>query len=298
MEILVVGGTGFIGRSLCRVLADQGYEVIVSAPDKHNLSDPRLRFVPWRGADGHSLSKIIEGVFAVVNLAGVTVAQRWTSKHKEVIYASRIESTRLLVAGIGQAKNRPKKLINASAVGYYGDAGDAVIDETSGPGSGFLSRLCEDWEKQADEANAHGVAVIKLRLGVVLGRAGGALAKMLPPFKLGLGGPLGSGEQWMSWIHRDDVIGLVLFLLASESASGVINAVAPQPVTNKEFSRTLGKVLGRPAFLPAPAFILKCLLGEMGGMLLTGQRVLPQRAMALGYKFQYPDLEGALRACV
>jgi hypothetical protein len=211
---------------------------------------------------------------------------------------SRIESTRSLIEAIAKAKQKPGFLLNASAVGYYGPRGDELITEESPPGTDFLSRVCVEWEEEAKKAEPLGVRVIRLRTGIVLGPNGGALAKMVPPFKLFVGGPLGSGMQWMSWIHRDDEVGLILHLIENSRASGAVNATAPNPVRMKEFCQTLGKVLHRPCWAPVPAFALRLMLGEMADMLLTGQRVLPTAAQKLGYQFRYPHLNEALQACM
>src|SRR5439155_1366153 len=222
----------------------------------------------------------------------------WSAPQKELIRQSRVLATRTLVDAVAAAEPRPKVLVNASAVGYYGPRDDEAVDESAGPGTGFLADVCQAWEQEALRAEELGLRVVRLRLGVVLAAHGGALARMLPPFRAFVGGPIGSGGQWMSWIHRDDVTGLVLDALANDAYRGPVNATAPQPVTNRDFASMLGRTLARPAWLPTPAFALRLALGEMAELLLTGQRVLPGVANRFGYPWRYPELGGALRASV
>jgi len=231
----------------------------------------------------------------MVHLAGEPIAQRWTEAAKKRIYDSRVEGTRRLVNALKAQSDRPGVLVCASAVGIYGSRGDEILTETSAPGTGFLPRLAEDWEQAARTAEALGIRVISLRLGVVLGH-GGALAKLLLPFRLGVGGRLGSGRQWMSWIHIDDLVNLIVFALSNVTLSGAVNAVAPHPVTNAEFTRELARALHRPAIFPVPGFALKLLFGEMASMLLGGQRAIPQAALAAGFQFRYSELGSALAA--
>jgi hypothetical protein len=266
-----MGGTGFIGRRLAESLA----------------------------AAGHSVSAVGRGgepgeADAIVNLAGEPIAQRWTREAKRKIRESRIVGTRRLVQALAQLPKRPGVLVSASAIGYYGNRGDEILTESSAPASGFLAELCRDWEKEADAAESLGVRVVKLRIGVVLGSGGGALARMLPPFKMGVGGRLGSGKQWMSWIHIDDVAGLIRFALDDPTIRGPVNATAPNPVTNAEFTGILASALHRPAFMPVPAVALKTLFGEMSSVLLDSQRVLPRVAESAGYQFKYKALPPAL----
>jgi uncharacterized protein (TIGR01777 family) len=236
----------------------------------------------------------VDGIF---NLAGEPIAaKRWTHAQKERIKTSRVQSTRALVNAIATAKDKPKFLINASAVGYYGPHGDETITEESGPGDDYLSRVCVAWEEEASKAEAYRVRVVLVRTGIVLGKGKGALAKMVPPFKFFAGGPLGSGNQWMPWIHIEDQLGLLLFLLDNETARGPFNATAPNPVTMTEFGKTLGDVLNRPSWATVPAAVLTLLVGEMAEMLLNGQRAVPQAALKLGYEFKYPTLMPALQS--
>jgi hypothetical protein len=241
-------------------------------------------------------ARALEGVEAVVHLAGENIGQRWTPASKERIWRSRVEGTRLLAEAIAASPAPPKVFISASATGYYGDRGDEALDEGAAPGRGFLAELCQAWEQAAQTAAAAGTRVVNPRFGVVLSARGGALARLLPVFRLGLGGSLGSGRQYMSWVDMDDLVQAVLFLLSREEFSGPVNVTSPNPVTNAEFTRTLARVLGRPALFRVPAFALQVLLGEMAReALLSGQRVLPARLQAAGFQFRYPELEASLR---
>ncbi len=236
---------------------------------------------------------------AIVNLAGESIASgRWTAARKAAIRSSRVEATRALVDAAAAASPRPKVLVNASAIGYYGAHGDEPLDETAAPGADFLARVCVEWEAEARRAEALGLRVVLLRLGVVLAPDGGALSAMLLPFRAGLGGAIGGGRQWMSWVHRDDVVGLLREAVGNAEYAGPVNATSPNPVTNRDFTRALGRALHRPTVLPVPGIGLRLLLGEMATMLLTGQRVLPKAAERLGYAWQQPELPAALERCV
>jgi uncharacterized protein (TIGR01777 family) len=300
MKLVVAGGTGFIGSALCARLREQGHTVTVLTRSRDpGAPSTAGRSVTWEPGVPGAWEEAIEGVDGLINLAGEPlVAKRWSEAQKERIRASRVGTTRALVAAIGKARAKPKFLLNGSAVGYYGPRGDEPLTEEAQPGSDFLARLCVEWEGEAVKAQGYGVRPICLRTGIVLARGGGALAKMVPPFKFFIGGPLGSGGQWMSWIQLEDEIGLILFLIANPAASGSFNATAPNPVTMKEFCKALGEVLNRPSWAPVPALALRMLLGEMADVLLTGQRVLPSQAEKLGYQFRYPTLYGALQACM
>ncbi|MCS6859827.1 MAG: TIGR01777 family oxidoreductase [Abditibacteriales bacterium] len=299
MKIVITGATGFIGTALCKALTEAEHEVIAltrHASAQQRLGD-RVSCATWDGQSAGEWEKTLDGADAVVNLAGESIAARWNAAKKEKIRASRVNATRALVQAMSKAHWRPKVLVNGSAVGYYGPRGDEELTEESSPGNDFLAEVCQAWEAAAVEAEPLGVRVVRLRIGVVLGEGGGALSKMLPPFKMGVGGPTGSGQQWMSWVHRDDVVGLIQFALERDDVQGALNATAPNPVRNREFAQTLGKVLHRPAFLPTPALAMRLLFGEMAdALLLTGQRVLPAAAQRLGYQFRYPDLMSALQA--
>jgi len=300
MKLVVTGATGFIGTVLCSRLLEKGHTLTLltrSAPS--NASTQSKRWLHWTPDTGGEWEKAVDGVDGIINLSGEPIAaKRWTPHQKRRIVQSRLETTHGLVEAIAKAQRKPKFLINASAIGYYGPHGDEPITEEAEPGTGFLAETTRDWENEASRAEPLGLRVVYLRTGIVLGRNGGALAKMLPPFKFFVGGPIGSGKQWMSWIHIEDEVGLILHLADHANAAGPVNATAPNPVTMKEFCQILGKVLGRPSWAPVPAFALRLLLGEMAEMLLTGQRVIPAAAQRFGYQFRYPKLEEALQACM
>ncbi len=291
MRVVVTGGTGLVGRPLCRALAGAGHSV-VGVGRKPALTP--VTTLTW-----DRVAEALRDAQAIVNLAGEPIAAgRWTTARKAAIRDSRVLATRALVDAAAGMSPRPTVLVNASAVGFYGPHGDELLDETTPPGEGFLADVCRDWEAEALRAEALGIRVVLLRLGIVLAPDGGALAKMLLPFRAALGGPLGSGRQWMSWIHRDDVLGLVLAALATEGYRGPVNATAPAPVTNREFTHTLAGVVSRPAILPVPGFALHLVMGEMADMLLTGQRVLPKVAEAQAYEWKFPVLAAALKDIV
>jgi hypothetical protein len=290
MRVLVTGGTGFIGGPVCRALRSAGHAVMVVT--RHPEAG-REDEVSWE-----RVGEAVRAADAVVNLAGEPIADgRWTPLRKERIRESRVMATRAVVDAVAESSPRPSVLVSGSAVGYYGARGDEPLDETSEAGTGFLAGVCQAWEQEAMRAEPLGLRVVRLRIGVVLSNDGGALARMLPPFRAFVGGPLGSGRQWMSWIHRDDVVGLVLAALGSTRLRGAVNATAPQPVTNRDFAEALGHALGRPALLRVPALALRLALGEMADMLLSGQRVFPAAAERGGYRWRFPDLARALRAC-
>ena len=292
MKILLTGGTGFIGKPLRKELYSLGHELFILTRAKKENSE-RLNFIYWDWHNPKDLTELVNEVDVVINLAGESIAnEKWTKKQKEKILNSRINATKVLVNAINNATNKPKKFISASAIGIYGNGRDEKITEASPLGTGFLAGVCKEWERCAQEAKTN---VVILRIGIVLGKNGGALKKIIPPFKVFLGGPLGSGNQWMSWITLQDIIGLIKFVLQNDSVTGILNATAPEPVTSKEFSDTLGKMINRPSYLPVPALILKILLGEMSCLMLEGQRVYPEKALQFGYKFKYPVLEAALR---
>jgi len=296
MKILITGATGFIGQALVNALLKQDHRVIVVSRSARQLEsrEGRVRHVAWNPEDEKTVLREIDGTDAVINLVGEPIAQRWTEKRKQKILKSRVQTARIIHQSIKEATVKPQVLINASAVGYYGARGNEALGEEAAPGSGFLAEVCKSWEAHAIRAEDFNVRVVRLRIGVVLDQGGGALKLMLPPFKLGLGGWLGSGNQWFSWIHREDLIQLVLFCLDHELIKGAVNAVSPLPVTNKVFSLVLAQVLKRPCLFPVPAFALKLLMGEMSEMLLTGQRVVPRKAQEAGFSFQYPDIRKAL----
>jgi uncharacterized protein (TIGR01777 family) len=287
MQVMVTGATGLIGRPLVRALAAAGHSVLVVSRSPGR--------VPARAIGWDAVPQAIDEVDAVVNLAGEPVAEgRWTEARKQEIRASRIDGTRAIVRAIREAKKRPGVLVSASATGYYGPRGDEPIDETVGPGNDFLSGVCKAWEAEAQAAEALDVRVARLRIGIALAPDGGALGTMLLPFRAGIGGPVGSGKQWMPWIHVDDVCGLVVAAVAGADWRGAVNATAPNPVRNGDFARTLGRALSRPAVLPLPGLVLRLAFGEMANILLTGQRAVPAAAQQLGYAFKHPELAGAL----
>lgn len=299
MHIVVAGATGFIGRPLVRSLIGSGHRVTVltrRAPDDARSSLPREAAVV-RWAPDHGDVPLPSDTDAVINLAGATIARRWSTNAKELIVNSRLSATGAVVRALGELMNvdsRPRVLINASAVGYYGPRGDEQVTESDGPGNDFLAEVCRRWEATAAVARSFGVRVILLRTGLVLGH-GGALKQMMLPFHLFAGGPLGSGRQWMPWIHMDDCIALIRFALQTDGFHGPMNVSAPTPVQNREFAGVLGRVMRRPSFVPAPAFAMRALLGEMATMVLTGQRAVPKAALHAGYTFKFADLETALR---
>ena len=291
MRVLVTGGTGFIGQAVCHALRGAAHTVTLVSRDPAHASGTA---VGW-----DAVGQAVAAADALVNLAGEPIAAgRWGAVRKEAILQSRVNATRALVDAAGAAAQRPGVLVSASAVGYYGARDDELLDETAGPGTGFLAEVCQAWEREASRAEALGLRVVRLRIGMVLAGDGGALARMLPPFRAFVGGRLGNGRQWMSWIHRGDLTGLVVEALANEGYRGAVNATAPQPVRNREFVAALGRVLVRPAAFPVPGVVLRVAFGEMADMLLTGQRVLPRAAERLGYRWQYPEVLGALRASV
>jgi hypothetical protein len=296
--VLLTGGTGFVGRSLIERLLERGDRVTVLTrdPDRARGRLPRgASAVAWDPEREGPWFAEVERATAIVHLAGEPVAQRWTPEARRAIEQSRVASTRLVVEAIGRARTRPEVLVNASAIGFYGARPPSeALDERSSRGEGFLADVVERWEAEAKRAEAHGVRSVELRIGVVLGEGGGALEKMLLPFKMFAGGPVGSGDQVLSWIHRDDVVGLVELALDDTRARGPLNAVAPHPATMREMAAAIGKVLRRPSWLSAPSFAVRALMGEAADVVLTGQRVLPARALELGYVFRYPDLVPAL----
>jgi uncharacterized protein len=311
MKILVTGSTGLVGTALVPALARDGHTVCrmlrpqSAVKNGSDTQDSQTGFaVQWNPATGE-LGGAAVGADAVVNLAGASIADgRWTTARKALLRSSRIDTTRALVGALARMNARPRVLVSASAIGIYGNRGDELLSEESKAGNDFLSGLAEEWEAEAWKAETLGIRVILARFGIILTRHGGALAKMLLPFKLGAGGRLGTGQQWMSWVALDDVVGSLRFALESvpvrgasnvSSLRGAINIVAPQPVRNTEFTKVLAKALHRPAFFSAPAFALRLVLGEMANaLLLSSQRVAPQKLQQLGYYFLHPDLPGAL----
>ncbi len=302
MRVFVTGGTGLVGKRLVKHLRDRGDTVVVlsrrpsAAREMFGAGievvdgDP-MKTGPWMEAVGPC-----DGV---IHLAGENIfSRRWNAALKQLLVDSRIQSTANVVQAIGKAPNRPdgtpKVLVNASAIGWYGPRGDEELTEDTPPGDDFMAVLCVDWEKQAREAEKFGVRVAMVRVGIVLDKEGGALAKLLTPFKLCVGGPVGSGRQYMSWIHHADMVGIFVFALDTPAAIGPINGTAPNPVTNKQFGKALGRALHRPAFMWTPGFMLRLMLGQVAQIITTGQRVIPKRTMALGYQYRFPNIDEAL----
>jgi len=279
MRVAVTGATGLIGTRLSAALRARGDEVTAIS----------LR-------SGPPPLEALTGANAVVHLAGEPVAQRWTKGARERIRSSREAGTRGLVDAIAAADPRSGVLVSASGVGYYGSRGDELVDEDAAPGGDFLAQVCVAWEREAQAATRHGLRVVTIRTGVVLDRKGGALAKMLPPFRLGIGGPVAGGRQYLPWIHIDDLVGIYLAAIDNPAWTGPVNATAPEPVTNAAFSKALGRALRRPAFLPVPALAIRALYGDMAEIVTEGQRAVPRRALELAYEFGHPDLDEALAA--
>ncbi|HTK29729.1 MAG TPA: TIGR01777 family oxidoreductase [Vicinamibacterales bacterium] len=297
VRIVIAGGTGFLGKALAGALAGQGADVVVLTRRETPGTSP-YRLVTWTpdGSAGEWASAI-DGADAVVNLAGVSIAgARWTAAHKQRVLDSRVNATRSLVAAIRLVKTPPRALLNGSAIGYYGPRDDRPVTESDPPGSDFLASVCVAWEREA--AAAAGLTrLVALRTGLVLEKDGGGLPEMLLPFRIGAGGPVGSGRQYWPWIHRDDWVAIVLWLLRTPAIAGPVNLSAPNPVTNREFARALGAAMHRPSFMPAPAFALRILLGEMAeGLLLSGQRAIPRKALDGGFSFRYTRVDEALMA--
>ncbi len=293
MNVLVTGSRGLIGSALVSFLEASGHRVTKLIRSKPR---PGLAEVQWDPDAGRLDGSALEGLDGVLHLAGENIVGRWTAKKKARIRESRINGTCLLAESLAGLARPPAVLVAASAIGYYGDRGDTVLKEESSSGEGFLAGVCRDWEAATKPAVQKGIRVVHLRIGLVLSRAGGALARMLPPFRLGVGGKIGSGNQYMSWIAIDDLVRVIAHVLAKVDLGGAVNTVAPNPITNLEFTRTLGRVLHRPTLFPMPAFALRLGFGEMGQeLLLASQRVEPARLLATGFSFRFPVLEDALR---
>jgi len=291
MRIAIAGGTGFIGEPLARSLArDNDVAILTRYPSRVRAG----RGVMWDPPEQDVWADVVAAADVVINLAGENIGQRWTNDRKARLVASRLDATNALIEAMKSAPPRKRTFISASAVGYYGSRGDETLDEASTRGSGFLADLVARWEGAAQQAEDVARLVI-IRFGVVLDAHGGALAKMLPPFRFGLGGPIGNGRQWMSWIDRDDVVRVIEWAVPNGDVRGVYNAVAPEPVRNRDFTRALGRALRRPAIIPVPAFALRLMFGEMAtGTVLPSQRVLPARLLAESFTFQYPTVDEAL----
>ncbi|MCM1984001.1 thylakoid membrane protein ThyD [Lyngbya confervoides] len=302
MKVAITGATGFVGRRLVERLIQSGHQAVVFVRnagkarklfDKYDSSELEIvTYQPKQSGDWQPLLAACDGV---VNLAGEPLFdERWNANAKQEILDSRVLGTHKLVEAIAQSEAKPQVMVSASAVGYYGTSETTLFDETSSPGEDFLAQVCQAWEASAHPVEALGVRLAIVRIGIVLGPKGGALARMLPPFELFGGGPIGSGRQWVPWVHRDDLVSLILQILTTPSMAGVFNATAPHPQRMSDFSKTLGNVLHRPSWLPVPGFALELLLGEAAQVVLQGQHVQPKRTQEAGFSFQYPDLKGAL----
>lgn len=299
MKIILTGGTGFIGKPLTDQLIQKGHSVIILTRNPSSVREIKgsLETRYWDGRMNGPWAAAFEGADAVINLAGEPIAaKRWTPKQKEKIISSRVEAAHAVVHAIRSCEHKPAVLINASAVGYYGNVDEGDVTENHAKGQGFLAQTCDLWEQAASQAEGTDVRVVYIRIGVVLELGGGALEKMIPPFKMFAGGPLGSGKQWFPWIHRDDMIGIILYTLENSSVHGPVNAAAPDCVRMKRFCAALGKAMHRPSWAPVPAFALRFMLGEMAEMLLGGQKVIPEKITKAGYSFKYPDVDFALKA--
>ena len=299
MKVLVTGASGFIGSALCDALLARGDTVVGLSrdPQRARGTNPSVVWHAWEPTLERPPAAAFEGVDGVVNLEGEKINQRWTDDAKRRIMESRRTGTRNLVAAIAGLERKPKVLVNQSAIGFYGNRGEAMVDESAERGEGYDAEVVSEWEAAAREAEGVGVRLVIVRTGHVLDPRGGLLGELLTPFKLGVGGPIAGGRQYMSWVHIDDEVGVLLWALDSEKVSGTINSTAPNPVSNREFSQALGRALGRPAAVPVPGFVLDLKFGsEFGKVLRGGQRVMPRRALDLGYEFRYPEIDGALKS--
>ena len=304
MKVAITGATGFVGSRLVEKLNAAGEQIAVLTRNHSKArrvfsasNFPNVEVVEYNAQEASSWQKSLSGFDGVVNLAGEPISERWTPEHKKAILESRQQTTKTLVEAIGQANPRPRVLVNASAVGYYGTSETATFDETSPSGNDFLAQVCRTWETEAQKVREMGVRLAIVRIGIVLGN-GGALAKMIGPYQFFAGGPIGSGRQWLSWIHRDDLVNLIVEALKRPELEGTFNATAPNPVRMEQFSQTLGDVMNRPSWLPVPEFALDLLLGEGAKVVLEGQQVLPKKTQAAGFQYQYPELKSALTEIV
>ena len=293
MLIAITGASGFIGPRLIRRLHSEGHQV--RALGRRDPGLPGVEFAEWNAAV-EPRPEVLRDVRAVIHLAGEPVAQRWNADVKKRIRDSRVIGTRNLVSAMAKLSSRPAALVSASAIGYYGDRGEEILPETAPPGKDFLAKVCVEWEREAQVAAEHGLRVALLRIGIVLGLEGGALRQMVPLFKSGIGGPVGSGKQWVSWIHIDDIVGLFAFAVRENHVFGPLNATSPQPIRNVDFAKTLGTALGRPSVVPTPGLAIRMMYGEMAQVVLASQRVVPEATQRAGYTFQYPELRDALEA--
>jgi uncharacterized protein (TIGR01777 family) len=298
MKILITGGTGFIGTAITRVLLEKGHYIVATgtSPRPDIVSHDRFRFIQADTAHEGPWQAELEDVDGVINLAGRSIMGRWTKRYKKEIYDSRVLTTRNVVDAL--AVHRGTFLCSASAVGYYGDRGDDILTESEPPGKNYLAQVGQDWEEEALRAEEHGIRTMVMRFGIVLGKGGGALEKMIPAFRMFVGGPLGDGSQWFPWIHLQDVVSACLFVTGNEQLKGTFNFCSPNPVRNCELAKTLGRVLGVPAVMPSPKLMLRLALGEAASALFDSLRVVPQNLLNSGFSFKYPELEDAIRKIV
>ncbi|HEX6688105.1 MAG TPA: TIGR01777 family oxidoreductase [Solirubrobacterales bacterium] len=298
MRVLVTGASGFIGSALCDALLARGDTVIGLSrnPERARGTNPSVVWHAWEPTLERPPAAAFENVDGAINLEGEKINQRWTDDAKRRIMESRRTGTRNLIAAIAGLERKPGVLVNQSAIGFYGDRGEAMVDESAESGAGYDAEVVREWEAAAHEAEGIGVRLVVVRTGHVLDPRGGLLGELLTPFKLGVGGPIAGGRQYMSWIHIDDEVGILLWALDNDKVSGTVNSTAPNPITNRELSQALGRALGRPASVPVPGFVLDLKFGsEFGAVLRGGQRVMPRRVLDLGYEFRYPDIDGALK---
>ncbi len=299
-RVIVTGATGFIGRALCFRLSKDGFDVIAltrSSKRAREIFGDRVKPAEWNGEDAEGWSEYADGALAVVNLAGENIgSSRWTPVKKQSIVKSRLDAGQAVTEAVKSAKIKPRVVVQASAVGFYGARGDDILDESSSPGEGFLTEVTKKWEQSTQEVESLNVRRVIIRSGVVLGGEGGALQRLVKPFRFFVGGPMGNGKQWFSWIHLEDELNAIIFLLNKENLKGEFNLTAPDPLIQKDFARILGKTLGRPSWFPVPSFVLRLGLGKMAEeMVLVSQRVVPQRLLDSGYRFLYPDVKSALK---
>ncbi|MGF1481719.1 MAG: TIGR01777 family oxidoreductase [Cyanophyceae cyanobacterium] len=299
MKVAITGATGFVGSRLVEKLTGEGHQIVVFSRnlDKARrvfpVATPNLEIVAYNPKTSGSWQEAISGCDGVVNLAGEAISERWTPQHKQAILESRQTTTRRIVEAIAKAETKPNVLVSASAVGYYGTSETATFDEESPAGNDFLAQVCQTWEAEAEKVKEAGVRLVIIRIGIVLGD-GGALARMVGPYQFFAGGPIGSGRQWLSWVHRDDLVNLIITALKQSEMAGTFNATAPHPVRMSQFSQTLGEVMNRPAWLPVPEFALELLLGDGAKVVLEGQQVLPRKTQSTKFTYQYPELKPAL----
>jgi len=298
MQIFITGGLGFLGTHLSNYLLNQGHQVTaVGRPSsQHQITHDNYRYLAADTTQSGQWQQALNDIDAVVNLAGKSIFKRWSEKHKQHIYDSRVLTTRNVVSALPAGKKIT--LCSASGAGYYGNRADDILDEAQPPGDDFLARVSIDWEKEALQAVEKGIRTVIMRFGIILGKNGGAMAKMIPAFKGFIGGPMGNGRQWFPWIHVDDLMAAIVFIWQNQQISGPVNFCAPNPVRNRDLAKSLGKILNRPAVMPAPAFMIRLVLGEFGNVLLDSQRAMPDKLLKHGFQFKYPDIEKAIAAVI